>query len=369
MAKPASFRAVFTVLGLCLGGLIALTLLGLTVFQRQIGEAIFARAVVANVGLDRSALLPDGLHVFVCGSGSPLPDTTRAGPCLGVLAGKRAFVFDTGSGGMRNLARMGFPVGRTEAVFLTHLHSDHIDGMGEALLQAWVGGSRKQPLPIYGPPGTERVVEGFNAVYAIDARYRTAHHGPQIAAPEGFGGAARMITVPKGPGGLAIVLEGVGLTIEAFLVNHSPVEPAYGYRIAYKGRVAVISGDTVYDQGVVRAAKGADILFHDTLQPEMVAQIGRAAAANGDMALAKIMTDIEDYHASPEDAARAAQEAGVGTLVLTHIVPPLPTPILNAAFLGNARQVYKGPLFVARDGQVFSLPADSETVKRSFVRQ
>jgi ribonuclease Z len=118
---------------------------GAFLFQRQIGEAIFRQAVAENVGRDRGAELPDGLHVFMCGSGSPMPDPARAGPCVGVIAGSHAMVFDIGSGGARRLARMGFPVGRLEKIYLTHLHSDHIDGLGELMLQAWVGGSRSTP--------------------------------------------------------------------------------------------------------------------------------------------------------------------------------------------------------------------------------
>ena len=184
---------------------------GFRVFERPIAEAAFRRAVAEIVGRDRSAELPDGLHVYVCGSGSPMPDPSRAGPCLGVIAGSRAFVFDAGSGGVRNLARMGFPVGRVERVYLTHLHSDHIDGLGETMLQAWVGGARKSPLPVSGPRGTAEVVAGFNAAYRIDSGFRIAHHGPEVADPNGFGLVAREIELPREPAARAIVLDEEGL--------------------------------------------------------------------------------------------------------------------------------------------------------------
>src|ERR1700753_1811737 len=89
---------------------------------------------------DYAAGLPDGLHVGLCGSGSPMPDPTRAGPCTVILAGQRLFVIDAGSGGTKNLALMNLPPARVEAVFLTHFHSDHIDGLGELMLQRWGGG-------------------------------------------------------------------------------------------------------------------------------------------------------------------------------------------------------------------------------------
>lgn len=338
------------------------------VFQRQIGEMAFRRAVQEAVGRDRAAELPDGLHVFVCGSGSPMPDPTRAGPCLGVVAGRQAFVVDAGSGGPRRLARMGFPVGRIERVYLTHLHSDHLDSLGELMLQAWVGGPRKTPLPVAGPPGVEEVVAGFNAAYRIDSTYRTAHHGPEVADPAGFGGVAEIIPAPAGAGKSAVIHDRDGVKITVVAVDHAPVSPAFGYRIDYQGRSVVISGDTVYSEDLVAAAKGADVLFHEALRPSMVLQMGEAAEKRGQTHIARIMTDITDYHATPEDAARAAQDADVGALVLYHLVPPLPSKLLGAAYLGDARNVFEGPIRLAEDGLLVSLPAGSKEIRQSVVR-
>ena len=115
--------------------------MGLTLhFGRTwIAQRLFDRALDQTVGVDQSAKLADGIHVYICGSGSPMPDAARAGPCIGVLAGQQAFVFDTGSGSIRKLGRMGFSMPKLQAAFLTHLHSDHIDGLGELLLQRAVG--------------------------------------------------------------------------------------------------------------------------------------------------------------------------------------------------------------------------------------
>ncbi len=349
-------------------GLVAVAIACAFLFQRQIGEAMFRQAVAENVGRDRAAELPDGLHVFVCGSGSPMPDPLRAGPCLGVVAGNHAIVVDTGSGGPRRLARMGFPVGRIEKVYLTHLHSDHFDSLGELMLQAWVGGSRGQPLPIAGPQGVEEVVAGFNAAYRIDSTYRTAHHGAGVANPAGFGGVAEIIPAPSGSGKAAVIHDEGGVRITVISVHHAPVEPAFGYRIDYKDRSVVISGDTTYSAELVAAAKGADVLLHEALQPAMVSQMRDAAAARGQPNIAKVMGDILDYHSSPEDAARAATDANVKALVLYHIVPPLPSSLLDAAFLGDASANYKGPIRVAEDGLLISLPAGGTTISQSVIR-
>ena len=126
-----------------------------------IGQRVFERAVEQRAGVDQTVDFADGLHVFVCGSGSPMPDANRAGPCLAVLAGRDGYIFDVGSGSDRKLGAMGFPMVRLEATFLTHLHSDHFDGLGALMLQAWMAGGRSTPLPVYGPEGTDRVVDGL----------------------------------------------------------------------------------------------------------------------------------------------------------------------------------------------------------------
>ena len=338
------------------------------VFAVQIGEAVFRRAIAGNVGSDPSASLPDGLHVYVCGSGSPLPDPARAGPCLGVLAGDRAFLFDVGGGSIRRLTRMGFPTGRTEKLYLSHLHSDHFDGLGELMVGAWVGGSRSTPLPVAGPPGVAEITDGFNAAYRIDSTYRMAHHGPAVANPAGYGLAPEVIDLPAGPGARAVLLDEGDLQITAFLVNHSPVEPAYGFRIDYKGRSAVISGDTVYSDNLVRVAEGADILFHEALNPEMVAAMSQAAGEAGAAPLSKVFADILDYHASPVDAARAAEAAGVERLVIYHIVPPLPSRLLYPVFLKGTGAAYAGRIDVGEDGTLYSLPAAGGLERKTVMR-
>ena len=329
-----------------------------------LAQRAFDRAIDANVGIDKSLALGDGLHVYVCGSGSPMPDATRAGPCLAVLAGRDAFVFDSGSGSIRKLQRMGFPMERLQAAFLTHLHSDHIDGLGELLLQAWIAGGRGEALPVYGPQGTGEVIAGLRGAYSLDSSYRVAHHGPAIARPGGFGGAARIVTLPAGAKS-APVYEAPGVKITVFEVNHAPIAPAYGYRIDYKGRSVTISGDTVYSENLVGVAKGTDLLFHEALNKQMVAALGAKLAERGRKDQAQIMTDIQNYHASPEDAAKAAHKAGAKALVLYHLVPAPPVALVEPLFLGKAPAYFQGELRLAHDGMIVSLPAGSKELRFS----
>ena len=338
---------------------LALTMgLALLLGQRWIGERLFTAAVDKNVGIDTVAQLPDGLHAYVCGSGSPMPDAERAGPCIAVLAGDQAFVFDAGSGSIRKLGRMGFPMNRLRAAFLTHLHSDHLDGLGELMLQAWMAGSRSAPLPIYGPAGTDRVVAGFMEAYDIDRGYRIAHHGPDVARPGGFGGEAHQLDIAT----RTTVYDTNGVTITAIPVDHYPVDHAYAYRVEYSGRALVISGDTKYSDNLASFARGADVLFHEALNPAMVGKIGAALSEHGNSDAAKIMSDIPDYHTSPEDAARVAQSAGVKALVLYHLVPAPPVRAVERAFIGDAPSLFEGDLRVAEDGMFVTMLSKGKAI-------
>jgi len=333
------------------------------VFRAPLSVALVKRVAADRLAADALGGLPDGLHVGLCGAGSPFPDDKRAGPCTLVVAGSRLFVFDAGNASTRNIGRMGFDHGRIEAIFLTHFHSDHIDGLGELMLQRWVAGANAEPVPVLGPAGVEKVVAGIMQAYAQDQGYRVAHHGERTVPAGGFGGAARPFA--PGPDGRAVLLKDADLEIVAFVVDHAPVDPSVGYRIRYKGRSVVLSGDTKKSAAVQREAKGADLLVHEALSAPLVGILNEAAVRAGRANLQKIFADIVDYHTSPEQAAEVARDAGVRYLLLNHIAPPLPLPGLEKAFLGGAPDVYRGPIRVGSDGDFVSLPAGTTEVKAS----
>jgi ribonuclease Z len=348
---------------LFIGLLLAIVSILVTVrgFQAQIGRLLFDRAVSGRVGVDSTAALPDGLHVGLCGTGSPLPNADRAGACTVVIAGKRVFAVDAGEGGARNIQLMGINPGRIERLFLTHFHSDHIDGLGPMMLFRWTGSAAKAPLPVHGPDGVQAVIAGFNAAYTLDNGYRVAHHGETIVPPSGGGAMAIAFEMTADS---AVVFEEGGVKVTAFQVDHKPVSPSVGYRFDYKGRSVVISGDTAKSASLIAAAKGADLLVHEALQPKMVALMTKALKAKGINNMAKITHDILDYHASPEEAAESAKAAGVKQLVLSHIVPALPSAIFYPAFLGDAGKRFSGPIVVGEDGMLFTLPAGSKEISQ-----
>ena len=337
---------------------IVIIALAVVVFQKQI-LTVAATKIIQDRFANQSQKYDDGLYAGLAGSGAPLPDSSRVGPCIVVRAGDHLYVVDAGEGSARNIALMGFQPGKIEAILLTHFHSDHIADLGEIMLQRWAGGSNTQPVDVIGPTGVETVVEGFNRAYSLDAGYRVAHHGAATVPPSGAGGVARPFSLSSEEDASVVVIDEGGVKVTAFKVDHAPVAPAVGYRFDYKGRSLVISGDTTPSDSLKNQSQGVDVLFHEALQPSMIKMIHDQAAFSSIPSLAKITADIPGYHTSPEDAARIAQAAGVKHLVLYHILPPLP-PILNNMFLGDSANYYSGPITIGEDGLLISLPANSD---------
>jgi len=323
------------------------------IFKDQILESHVKKMVQALSPLDS---LKDGLHVILLGTGSPMPDTQRAGVSTVVIAGKHVYVVDAGEGSVRKSQAIGLDLGRIDAIFLTHYHSDHIASLGEFMLNRWVGASHKAPLDVYGPTGVDKVVEGFNEAYALDASYRTAHHGADFAPPIGAGGNPISFDLGEAENASKVILEEDGVKVTAFNVNHTPVKPAVGYKFEYKGRSVVLSGDTVYSESVLQQSRQVDMLIHEALSVQLVNMLNEY----GRPTVSKVAHDIVSYHASPEDAARIAEKAGVKHLLYSHIIPPLNSKILEDYFVKHARKIYSGDITVGVDGMLFSMPSNSD---------
>lgn len=345
--------------------LTVIALLGVLVYSQRanIAERIMAKGLQARMGTDAASDLEDGLHLALCGAGGPMPAPHASGPCVAVVAGTRLFIVDAGTDGLRNLARMGYATGNIEAVFLTHFHSDHIDGLGEMATIRWVSAANTVPLPVYGPEGVQEVVDGFNTSYAQDFVYRHDHHGDTVAPLSGAGMEARPFPLPE-MGVLATLIDEDDLKIEALAVDHSPIKPAVGYRFTYKDRSLLITGDTVKLPNIEKFAQGVDLLVHEALAPNLLIMMNEAATKVGNPVMAKVTHDVLDYHTSPVEAAETARDAGVGHLLYYHIVPPLVFPGQETLFLNGAEDIFT-QYTVGKDGTAFSLPAGSSDIIRT----
>lgn len=360
--RPGPLAALFDLRALAVVGVVAVLVVAGLRYQRSMGLAMLEASSSALLNDDRFDRPPDGLHVGLAGTGAPLPDNRRRGGSSFVKAGDHLFIVDIGPGSTLTHEAMGVPLAEAEAVLLTHIHSDHMGGLGELLLKAWTRGPRTEPMRVLGPEGVVPLVQGFNLAYAVDAGFRIAHHGDLVAPESGYGGAPETLG-PFGEDDALVVFQEDGLTVTAFLVDHRPVEPAVGYRFDYKGRSAVISGDTLPSENLRRHTRGADLLVHEVLQPEVLGALNRAAVREGRASAAKLTADILDYHSFPEEVARIARDEDVGHVVFHHFLPALPVRMLQPAFVGDAREIYAGPITVGAEGMVFSLAPGGDEVE------
>ena len=242
-------------------------------------------------------------------------------------------------------------------VLLTHLHSDHISDLADFHLYSWVTQNRGKKLPVYGPMGTNLVTEGITKAYELDTEWRTLHHGEEVA-PSDFAGFDTTIINLNDP----VIYDDGKLKITAFEVEHFPVDPSLGYRFDYKGRSIVISGDTDYSENLVKQSKNADLLFHDALSHNMIGRLEEISEDTNPL-LSTVFYDIQDYHASPIEAAQAANEANVKELIFYHLTPAPQNFIAKIIFVRGVNEVRPDNWSLADDGTMAILPVGSEKVK------
>ena len=279
-------------------------------------------------------------RVVMLGTGTPVPDHTRAGSGLAVVHDGQAFLFDAGGGVVQRMieasATLGidalYPTNLTR-MFLTHLHSDHTLDYSELAATYWW--RRESQLRAWGPTGLQSMTDAYYDMQATDIDLRISGNQP-VRDPDLYRVDVTEIAEP------GTVYDQDGVTVDAFLVNHGDIEPAFGYVVTTPDGKIVISGDTAFSEGVQEAATGADILIHEVISEE-----GWSA----------LPEDWQAYHRSSHtltsELSRLASEAEPGLLVLTHVL------FYGASIetaLTEVEAQYDGRVVLADDLDVFELP-------------
>lgn len=246
----------------------------------------------------------DSTVVLLLGTGFPRPLANAFGPATAVLVGSRVFLFDAGPGVMHQIAAANLPLRGPEALFITHLHSDHTIGLPDVMLTTWVMG-RTRPMLAIGPPGLEKMVRNLEAAYSEDIDIRT--HGLEHDSENGWRLNVREVTS-------GVVYDSAGVRVTAFKVLHGSWSTALAYRVDTPTRSVVISGDTRPSEALVRASTGVDVLVHE-VYPEAT------YAAQRGKQLGDTTNDyFRSFHTSDTELGRLAARAQPKLLILTHIV-------------------------------------------------
>lgn len=291
------------------------------------------------------------IKVHLLGTGSPVPSPERfSNSTLVEVAGQR-LLFDMGRGVTIRLWQLQIPFGTIDAHFITHMHSDHLNGLPDLWLTGWLQspyGRRTSPMVVYGPKGTESMMHHLRQAFAEDIRIRTED---ERFPPAGIATRATDI----GPG---VVYERGGVVVRAFDVDHGEhIKPSYGYKITYRGHAVVISGDTKLDPAVERAATGADLLIHEVayITPQLVAAAPSYKA-------------VAEHHTSPEEAGQLFSRARPRLAAYSHLVLPadpksgIRSPSV-AEIIAATRTTYGGPLVVGADLTTFEISASDIKVR------
>ena len=314
---------------------------------------------ILNIGLENilSNAKPfldeeDTLKVVVCGSRSPLPSPGRAESCVLVEAGDDIYIFDLGNGSVNNLTQYQVPWPNVKAVLITHMHSDHMADLPDAHLQSWIQG-RTSPLKVYGPEGINLVTKGFELAYSADYQYRNEHHGDDMLPMSIAGFNAIQIINNQ-----FIPNDTPGLEILPFVVDHYPVNSAFGFKISYKGRTLVISGDTIHDGSVQKYSKDVDLLVHSAISIDIVERMrGIAPIPQMD----KILFDIQDYHTSIEEAGEIARDANVEHLLIYHSIPTPRNALMERVFFRPIEGVFEN-YSLSDDGTRVIMPVGNDDI-------
>ena len=274
------------------------------------------------------------MKVTLLGTGSPIPDALRAGPCTLVQAGGENMMVDCGRGALMRLMAAGVFPGMVSTVLVTHLHSDHITALNDLVTTRWVMMPVNVPLRVIGPPGTRAVVDAMLQMLAPDQQYRHDHHDDLRA-----NGPLTVNVEEVSPGDRFSI---GAMSASVHETDHRPVKPSIGFRLEHDGKVVALAGDTVPCAGLDEMCHGADVYVQTVIRHDLVSALADALP-NGSR-----MRDILDYHSSVEQAAQTAARAGVKNLVLTHYVPPMAAG-QEDDWRSHATPHFDGPVIIGPD--------------------
>ena len=283
-----------------------------------------------------------GTKLVILGTGAGpnpmVPGRTRHMTSHVMVSGAAAYVLDCGLGVTNQFARTGIPFTAVRSIFITHHHPDHNIEYGPFLLLGWVQGM-PGPVRAFGPPPLKQMTQDLMRAHKATIDFWVADLKVKpLVSPD--------VKEVSGPGA---VTQDENVKIAAAIAQHPPVRPALAYRFDFRDRSIAFSGDTAPIETVAQLAKGADILVHESMYvPALEVYIRDRVAKGVPIRFDDYMAHMKVDHSPVEDVGRIAQEAGVKTLVLSHLTPGI-DGIQDETWRDLAAKQFKGEIIVARD--------------------
>ncbi len=269
-------------------------------------------------------------RVTLIGTGVPLVDPDRMGPSVLVEVANNKFLFDVGRGASINIKKHGLELAEITAVFLTHMHGDHILGLPDVWRSSYrpSNGNRQGPLKIFGPNGVSKMAAGLEAIY------KNAWPSDIVKEP-GF-----IVTEFDQEG---VLFHEGALKVTAFFVDHGRAE-AYGFKIEYRGKSVVISGDTAYSENLIKHATGTNLLVHEVFMADQIMDKDR-------------IPRLRNGHTIDEDAAKVFDRAKPEVAVAYHL------GVESKKLAKKMKRLYSGKFYAGEDMMTFDLGAKVKMVK------
>ena len=322
--------------------------------QSAEGEGRTANSDPATRGLEPEKLT--GTHLVLLGTrGGPGVDLKRAETSSAVMLDDTPYLIDCGYGTMRDLVECGIGYLQLSTIFFTHLHDDHTADLPALLSHQWTG-SRTDPTDVYGPYGTQAMVQGALAFFKANTEIRVVDEGRKVR-PEALMHGHDLAATAKP----AQVYKDDKVTVTSIENTHFPAHSkaqmpyrSLAYRFDAKDRSIVFSGDTAYSENVAALAKGADVLVSEIMSQRIYDQmvaLAKEESAKGNPN--NMYRHVSETHSTPADVGRMAREAKVKTLVLNHLIPgaanigQLNLPVTT--FIDGVRKEFDGEVIVGQD--------------------
>lgn len=319
---------------------------------------LLTMGMLASQGTLQAAEAPvatSGTRLILLGTAAgPIPRIERSQPANLLVVGGRPYLIDAGDGVIRQLARTGLQPSDVRTVFITHHHLDHNADMANLIAFTWLEDNKRNDLSVpptrfYGPPATADMVKASLQYMSVTERIFRAGvpMAPAIGHFEGIDIAS------EGPfyKDDRLTVSAIENTHYAGLRHAEPEHPdkSYSYRFDTPDRSIVFTGDTGYNEKLVKFAADADVLVSEVNEIDASMREITRTAKLPEAALNAVRMHMEKKHITPEEIGRMAQKARVKMVVLTHVSPGLDGETDMSVYTAGVHKYFTGPVILGKD--------------------